>query len=51
MPSYRNRPILVLTTESDEIKKKKGKYTGATGWITKPFDPEKLNQLVNRVVR
>ena len=42
-------PILVLTTESDASKKEKGKLAGATGWIVKPFNPEKLIQIVNKV--
>jgi len=43
-------PILVLTTESDADKKQKARSAGATGWITKPFEPEKLISVVKRVV-
>lgn len=42
-------PILMLTTESDAEKKERGKAMGATGWIVKPFNPEKLVQVVNKV--
>lgn len=42
-------PILMLTTESDQQKKDRGKAMGATGWIVKPFNPEKLVQIVNKV--
>jgi len=42
-------PILMLTTESDPQKKERGKTLGATGWIVKPFNPEKLVQVVNKV--
>lgn len=42
-------PILMLTTESDAAKKERGKAAGATGWIVKPFNPEKLVQVVNKV--
>ena len=42
-------PILILTTESDVQKKERGKAAGATGWIVKPFNPEKLIQVVNKV--
>jgi two-component system chemotaxis response regulator CheY len=42
-------PILMLTTESDPEKKERGKAAGATGWIVKPFNPEKLVQVVNKV--
>jgi two-component system, chemotaxis family, chemotaxis protein CheY len=49
MPAYRFTPILMLTTEADEQKKSEGKAAGATGWIVKPFNPEKLVQVVNKV--
>lgn len=46
---YKHTPILMLTTEGDATKKEKGKQAGATGWIVKPFNPEKLVQVVNKV--
>jgi two-component system chemotaxis response regulator CheY len=46
---HRDRPILVLTTESSEEKKARARAAGATGWIVKPFDPEKLVAAVRRV--
>ena len=48
-PKFRAVPILMLTTESDPAKKAEGKSAGATGWIVKPFNPEKLVEIVNRV--
>jgi two-component system chemotaxis response regulator CheY len=48
-PSYQYTPILMLTTEADGTKKAEGKAAGATGWIVKPFNPEKLLQVVQRV--
>ena len=48
-PKYKFTPILMLTTESDDAKKELGKQAGATGWIVKPFNPEKLVQVVNKV--
>ena len=46
---HRDRPILVLTTESSDEKKARARAAGATGWIVKPFDPEKLATAVRRV--
>lgn len=46
---HRDRPILVLTTESSEEKKARARSAGATGWIVKPFDPDKLVSAVRRV--
>lgn len=42
-------PILVLTTESDPAKKDRARQAGATGWIVKPFNPEKLIEAIRRV--
>lgn len=50
-PAFRSTPILILTTEADAAKKAAGKEAGATGWILKPFDPEKLLSVVGRVCR
>lgn len=46
---HRDRPILVLTTESSDEKKARARSAGATGWIVKPFNPEKLAAAVRRV--
>ncbi len=46
---HADRPILVLTTESSDEKKKRARDAGATGWIVKPFDAEKLATAVRRV--
>ena len=47
--NHRTTPILVLTTEADREKKDEGRAAGATGWIVKPFNPEKLLQTVKKV--
>jgi two-component system chemotaxis response regulator CheY len=47
---YRFTPVLVLTTESGDEKKREGKEAGATGWVVKPFDPDNLLRLVSRVL-
>lgn len=47
--NYKFTPILMLTTEGDDTKKQEGKNAGATGWIVKPFNPEKLIQVVTKV--
>jgi two-component system, chemotaxis family, chemotaxis protein CheY len=48
-PKHRSVPILMLTTESDPAKKAAGRGAGATGWLVKPFNPEKLVELIHRV--
>jgi two-component system chemotaxis response regulator CheY len=46
---HRATPILVLTTESDQEKKDRARKAGATGWIVKPFNPDKLVEAIRRV--
>ncbi len=48
-PVHKATPILMLTTESDPKKRAEGKAAGATGWIVKPFDPNKLLDVIRRV--
>lgn len=49
-PNGRYTPVLMLTTESQVEKKQQGKSAGATGWIIKPFHPEKLLEVIGKVV-
>lgn len=50
LPNYRTTPILMLTTESSDAMKASGKAAGATGWLVKPFDPQKLLEVVKKVI-
>lgn len=50
LPQYRTVPVLMLTTESGEAMKAQGKAAGATGWLVKPFDPQKLLEVVKKVI-
>ncbi len=48
-PAHKSTPILVLTTESEMEKKDLAREAGATGWMVKPFDPDKLVATVRKV--
>jgi two-component system chemotaxis response regulator CheY len=48
--AYKYVPILMLTTESQPAMKQEGKAAGATGWIVKPFRPDQLISVVQRVL-
>jgi two-component system chemotaxis response regulator CheY len=48
---YKFTPILVLTTESQEEMKMKGKKAGASGWLVKPFKPEQLIYVTKKFMR
>lgn len=50
IPQYRATPILMLTTESSDAMKAQGRAAGATGWLVKPFDPQKLVEVVKKVI-
>ncbi len=49
MPAYRFTPIIMLTTESDEAKKREGQAAGAKAWVVKPFKPEQMLGAVQKL--
>ena len=49
-PDTKYIPMLMLTTESHESLKLQGKAAGATGWIVKPVHPEKLLEVIAKVL-
>ncbi len=49
-PALKFTPILMLTTESRDDLKANGKAAGATGWIVKPFQPEQLLRVIQKVL-
>jgi len=48
-PDHKTTPILVLTTESEAAKKNLAREVGATGWMVKPFDPDRLVATIRKV--
>ncbi len=50
VPRYKFTPVLVLTTESQRHLVEKGKALGATGWIVKPLDSEKVLAVVKKIL-
>jgi two-component system, chemotaxis family, chemotaxis protein CheY len=46
---HRAVPIVMLSSERDGAKEADGKAAGASGFLVKPFSPEKLVELVQRV--
>jgi two-component system chemotaxis response regulator CheY len=49
LAAYRFTPIIMLTTESDESKKREGQAAGAKAWVVKPFKPEQMIGAVQRL--
>jgi two-component system chemotaxis response regulator CheY len=50
LPAHTGVPVIFLTTESDGEIKAQAKAAGATGWLTKPFDPESLVKIARKVL-
>ncbi len=48
--NFKNKPILILTTESSAEMKAKGKEIGVTGWLVKPFSDQKLVKAMKMVL-
>ena len=51
LPAYKFRPILFLTTESQQSRKMEAKAAGASGWIVKPATADELLNTIKLVLR
>jgi two-component system chemotaxis response regulator CheY len=49
-PAQAGIPIIFLSTESDADMKAQAKAAGATGWLVKPFQPEQLIRVAQKVL-
>ncbi len=50
LPRFKTTPILILTTESSDQMKQAGRAAGATGWLVKPFDPNRLIEVIKKLI-
>lgn len=50
LPNFSNLPIIMLTAKDTLMDKVQGRLSGATEYLTKPFDAEQLRQVVKRFV-
>jgi two-component system chemotaxis response regulator CheY len=50
MPAYKFTPVIMLTTESEESKKRQGQAAGAKAWVVKPFKPDLLLSAVQKLI-
>ena len=48
--AYRNIPIVVLTTKGEEASRTQALAAGATRYLTKPFDPRQLAEVVGSLL-
>jgi two-component system chemotaxis response regulator CheY len=47
-PQYKDTPIFIISTEGSERDRDKGLQLGANEYLVKPFEPEKLLELVKK---
>lgn len=50
LPTYKFTPVIMLTTESQEEKKREGQAAGAKAWMIKPFKPEQMLAALEKLV-
>lgn len=50
LANYKFTPIIMLTTESQEEKKKEGQAAGAKAWVVKPFQPAQMLEAVSKLI-
>ncbi len=50
LPGYEHIPILMVTTENADYRKKKAKVNGATGWLEKPITEARLLKAIDKVL-
>jgi two-component system chemotaxis response regulator CheY len=48
--SYKFTPVIMLTTEAGEEKKRAGQDAGAKAWVVKPFQPQQMLAAVSKLV-
>jgi two-component system, chemotaxis family, chemotaxis protein CheY len=51
LPDYKFTPVIMLTTEAGEEKKREGQAAGARAWMVKPFRPDQLLGAVAKLVQ
>jgi len=49
-PQYSSIPTIIVSTEQSDEDIKKGLALGANDYVTKPFDPAKLKEVVLRLM-
>lgn len=49
-PSYKFTPVIMLTTETGDDKKKAGQDAGAKAWVVKPFQPPILLAAISKLI-
>ena len=48
--AYKFMPVIMLTPEGSDEKKKAGQAAGAKAWVVKPFQPQQLLAVVTKLL-
>ena len=51
IPQFQNLPIIMVTARDGFFDKIKGQMAGSNGYITKPFKPEELLEMINKYLK
>jgi two-component system chemotaxis response regulator CheY len=49
LPDYKSIPIMMLTTDRQELQREDGKVAGIGAWMVKPFSPSQLVKTVDKL--
>ena len=49
-PHYRTIPVVIISTEKSETDRKRGLELGADDYLTKPFEPGELENIIRRLL-
>jgi len=50
LPDYEHTPIVMVTTENADHRKKKAKVNGATGWLEKPISEDRILKAIDKLL-
>ncbi len=50
LPATKFTPIIVLSTESNAVKKDEARAAGASGWLSKPSEPDRLLSALQKML-
>ena len=51
LPQFQNLPIIMLTARDGAFDKVQGRLAGATEYLTKPFDADKLREVIGKFIK
>jgi twitching motility two-component system response regulator PilG len=50
LPQFKMLPIIMLTARDGAFEKVQGRLAGATEYLTKPFNPQTLSEVITQVL-